>query len=567
MPSNTPNLDLLKKDPITDGADTFNIETMLNGNWDKIDDAVGLVMTEATAAKQAGNERKAELVAALISKGVTATVADSWDVLYTKMANMVTAKGTALQQDVMAGRTFSTPAGNGLVGTAMPQVPNLIKNGSFENGLASWTLQAMTGEVLSDIVNGTPAKFGSSRISVSVPATVPEAHLIQTLKYVKNHKYYVCGHVLSGAPFSMDVYFPLIAPYGSAQGMMVGGSNVWKFFSGMLSTVSTVADQMAQVRIDVNNGNKEVFVWFDGLMLIDLTESFGAGKEPSQATMDAIVQGNGGYWESVIPTLMADYSAFPTSNTGYVSPKGIKGDGFGSIVIQPQPGYYEDKLNAAGYGAILAASAHYVPASIRADREIFGVRGSIPVLNNTNGGGTQADYHKPVNMSAWDGNLFLKPYPNAVYDPSAWIQVADPNFLARNIRAGTPMLGLTGTMSPPGIKGSGGALLNVPYGTISNLPFTPKIIVLYYYLGTINRTFSPWSNTSAESRSSLVAYSDIDGGSLGVPYRGTLSYNISGSNASQVIDLANIVFGINSVSFGASTDGNVFFTHYTVFGI
>ena len=41
MSSNTPNLNLLKKDPLTDGNDTFNIQTMLNDNWDKIDTAVG----------------------------------------------------------------------------------------------------------------------------------------------------------------------------------------------------------------------------------------------------------------------------------------------------------------------------------------------------------------------------------------------------------------------------------------------------------------------------------------------------------------------------------------------
>ncbi len=41
MATTTPNLALLKKDPVADGADTFNIETMLNENWDKIDEAVG----------------------------------------------------------------------------------------------------------------------------------------------------------------------------------------------------------------------------------------------------------------------------------------------------------------------------------------------------------------------------------------------------------------------------------------------------------------------------------------------------------------------------------------------
>lgn len=37
MSENTVNLDLLKKDTVTDANDSFNIDTMLNDNWDKID--------------------------------------------------------------------------------------------------------------------------------------------------------------------------------------------------------------------------------------------------------------------------------------------------------------------------------------------------------------------------------------------------------------------------------------------------------------------------------------------------------------------------------------------------
>ena len=40
MASYTPNLDLLKKSPVTDGDDMFNVETMLNENWDRIDRGV-----------------------------------------------------------------------------------------------------------------------------------------------------------------------------------------------------------------------------------------------------------------------------------------------------------------------------------------------------------------------------------------------------------------------------------------------------------------------------------------------------------------------------------------------
>ena len=53
MASYTPNLNLLMKDPVADGADTFNIETMLNENWKKIDRQV-LRAIAAAAAYDAG---------------------------------------------------------------------------------------------------------------------------------------------------------------------------------------------------------------------------------------------------------------------------------------------------------------------------------------------------------------------------------------------------------------------------------------------------------------------------------------------------------------------------------
>lgn len=49
MASNTSNLNLLKKDPLTDGKDTFNIKTMLNDNWDILDAKIGDLKAIASA--------------------------------------------------------------------------------------------------------------------------------------------------------------------------------------------------------------------------------------------------------------------------------------------------------------------------------------------------------------------------------------------------------------------------------------------------------------------------------------------------------------------------------------
>jgi hypothetical protein len=46
MSSNTTNILLYKKDPSTDGADYFDITTMLNENWDKIDTRFGISPTK-----------------------------------------------------------------------------------------------------------------------------------------------------------------------------------------------------------------------------------------------------------------------------------------------------------------------------------------------------------------------------------------------------------------------------------------------------------------------------------------------------------------------------------------
>ncbi|AZK48783.1 phage tail protein [Paenibacillus lentus] len=71
----------------------------------------------AEAAKTLGNERKAEVVAALVAKGISASTSESWDSLITKMAGIIKATGNATAADVLSGKTFSNAGGNSLTGT------------------------------------------------------------------------------------------------------------------------------------------------------------------------------------------------------------------------------------------------------------------------------------------------------------------------------------------------------------------------------------------------------------------------------------------------------------------
>ncbi|WP_336761720.1 phage tail protein [Paenibacillus sp. USHLN196] len=79
--------------------------------------ALGLVMTEATAAKQLGVEQKANVVATLNSIGVSASTSETWAQLIAKMAGVVRATGNATAAQVLSGATFSNASGNGRTGT------------------------------------------------------------------------------------------------------------------------------------------------------------------------------------------------------------------------------------------------------------------------------------------------------------------------------------------------------------------------------------------------------------------------------------------------------------------
>lgn len=65
MAKTTPNLDLYEVDPATDGSLTFNIQTMINDNFDKIDSAI----PAAQAAAQSYTDSKFPVSASELSNG------------------------------------------------------------------------------------------------------------------------------------------------------------------------------------------------------------------------------------------------------------------------------------------------------------------------------------------------------------------------------------------------------------------------------------------------------------------------------------------------------------------
>ncbi|MBY9080986.1 hypothetical protein KIH86_07520 [Paenibacillus sp. HN-1] len=118
MAENTPNLNLYKKNPATDGDDTFNIETVLNENWDRVDEHAGDNVRHVTAAERtdwnakettAGAQAKAD---AAQSAAISAAAADAT----TKAAAVADASIPLTQKGAASGvatldATIKIPAG------------------------------------------------------------------------------------------------------------------------------------------------------------------------------------------------------------------------------------------------------------------------------------------------------------------------------------------------------------------------------------------------------------------------------------------------------------------------
>ena len=432
-------------------------------------------------------------------------------------------QGVSVPTDkVLTGTTIA-----GTAGTFAPKLTNLINNGSFENGLLNgWTY----ADVSSYGIASSSPKFGSKNLAVACDPEKTEGFAFQNVKYISGHTYYVSLYAFSGRQFTMDVFFPLINPYYPTSGKLYYSSanlNTWTQMSAVITTSSEIPSQTAPIRIDFNNNKTSLDAWMDGVVLIDLTETFGAGKEPDKATMDAIIQANGGWWDSSLELMTSDanatsaqmlsgYVAYSNGQKiegtipirtraavggwgGYTIALSALGDGGGALVMEPPTGYYESGLNDGNFGTLYASDPNFIAANIRGDKSIFGVQGSMPV---------QGAYTVPLS-SAWDGYDVFVRIPQGVYMENggsgypeirvpANLARADGNISAGNIRSGVWIYGVQGTLEPK-LYASGTVWGNPGSIVVTGIGFRPTIFHCFI------------RNEYGEQSSNEIMYKNFDG--------------------------------------------------------
>lgn len=126
------------------------------------------------------------------------------------------------------------------------------------------------------------AKYGSTALCNTGVDGYDEMYAMTTTKFklIPSHTYYACAEVYQEEKLgSIDFFWPSGSP-SMFGGKATGDAGTWKKWSNV-TTRSTFAEGEYPIRLDFNNGGTAGKIWYDGLMLIDLTEAFGVGNEPS----------------------------------------------------------------------------------------------------------------------------------------------------------------------------------------------------------------------------------------------------------------------------------------------
>jgi hypothetical protein len=153
---------------------------------------------------------------------------------------------------------------------------NLLSNSSFEN--TGWGNTAYC--TLS--YDNTIKKYGNYSLKVTATRTSSgEVYFanLTNVNMVQNHIYYTrCElYQTSSVCSGMQAYWPQAEPnMGSAS---VSETNKWVKCSFRASRTNWSGSQ--NFRFDIENIVAPNYVYLDGAMLVDLTEAFGSGNEPS----------------------------------------------------------------------------------------------------------------------------------------------------------------------------------------------------------------------------------------------------------------------------------------------
>lgn len=150
-------------------------------------------------------------------------------------------------------------------------------------------ISASNWAAIAGTIGTATGKYGTA-VSLIGNASLPETtcRTTETYAYKAGHKYYVrCEVYFQNANTRRTTcYWPIAEPniWNTATLGMSISANTWTMLGMVTDRVAAGFSAGSDyLRFDYDNSNTTGTMLLDGVMLIDLTEAFGAGNEPTQA--------------------------------------------------------------------------------------------------------------------------------------------------------------------------------------------------------------------------------------------------------------------------------------------
>ena len=200
---------------------------------------------------------------------------------------------------------------------------NMLEDGNFEN----------TGWRECTSYNTTYKKYGNYSCQLVGSSSGPETVVVhnKNLSLNNSHYYYsrVEGYQTSkNGNQEFQVYFPIAEP--SLGTVSLGEVGKWNVYSVINNRSSFSNGNNYQLRFDYNNNYNADSVYYDGGMLLDLTESYGSSY-PSKEILDRSI----GYFDG---SVSYNYQKLNKGNST-------------SFVVNPNSGYVIDSVSCTNSSA------------------------------------------------------------------------------------------------------------------------------------------------------------------------------------------------------------------------
>ena len=442
-------------------------------------------------------------------------------------------------------------------GGDIAKLTNLIKNGSFEN--IGW----MDGTNAS--YSTVQKKFGATSRALTGVGAETTSTSNEKITTFANDKYYLsCWGYPTVAGASVQLYARIAEP--SVTGIL-SNINAWNFFSGIVTFTTTLTDFY---RVDNNTAGS--IIYFDGLMMFNLTDAFGAGKEPSVAEMDAMVNAFGGWWDSPLQLLTADATAVAgdilAGDTAYANGVLVTGTMPSKGVATITPSTVDQTIAAGQYLSGIqtiaslggSATAAQVLAGVPFSSNVAG-RSATGTMPNRAGG-----YHNAIAANEDAGWLLIRP-PAGYYDgaTNTFVYAADPNFTAPNIKSGVNIFGVTGTAGNIKSIQRGSYALSSTSGTVSitAVNLSQAIVKISYYPGAGQTGNANAANITATLTSTTqVTFNKVVGtGSVEIDWE-VIEFDNVKSLQTGSVDL-NSVASVNVSITSVNTSKSILFFSFT----